>query len=185
MDKDMDRDFKGVWIPKAIWLCEELNVQEKVLLIEIDSLDNLEQEEGCFASNEHFADFMDISKTQVSKYITKLEDKGLIRRESFDGRKRTLRSNLGVSIDGEDNTPLRKLKGSLKENERQGIRKRKGGNPANQEEEGDKGQDNPSSSTSSNTVNNKDSLSKQKDKYNQHTPVTARFRLRRDKRYLE
>lgn len=36
----MNRDFKGVWIPKEIWLSTELTLQEKVMLVEIDSLDN-------------------------------------------------------------------------------------------------------------------------------------------------
>jgi len=39
-----DRDFKGVWIPKDIWLSENLSLMEKVLFVEIHSLDN---ERGC------------------------------------------------------------------------------------------------------------------------------------------
>ena len=34
------RDFKGVWIPKEIWLSTDLKVMEKLILVEIDSLDN-------------------------------------------------------------------------------------------------------------------------------------------------
>ena len=30
-----DRDFKGVWIPKEIWLSENLSLMEKVLFVEI------------------------------------------------------------------------------------------------------------------------------------------------------
>jgi len=33
------RDFKGVWIPKQIYLNNSLSWPEKILLIEIDSLD--------------------------------------------------------------------------------------------------------------------------------------------------
>jgi len=36
----MKRDFKGIWIPKEIWLNENLTLQEKVFLVEIESLDN-------------------------------------------------------------------------------------------------------------------------------------------------
>lgn len=147
----MNRDFKGVWIPKEIWLCEKLNLQEKVLLVEINSLD---QEDGCFASNKHFADFLGISKTQVSKYITKLEDKGLITRESFNGRRRVLRSNLEMAISGNDSTPLRKLKGSLKENESQDLRKRKGDNQQDVDDK-DYNKQNKSSSSTNNNTNNK------------------------------
>jgi hypothetical protein len=34
-----NRDFKGVWIPKEIWINTDLSIIEKVLLVEIDSLD--------------------------------------------------------------------------------------------------------------------------------------------------
>ena len=49
-----NRAFKGIWIPKEIWLSTDLKVMEKLVLVEIDSLDN---EEGCFASNDHFSKF--------------------------------------------------------------------------------------------------------------------------------
>ena len=39
----MDRNFKGIWIPKEIWLAEDLTMQEKVMLVEIDSLDDEER----------------------------------------------------------------------------------------------------------------------------------------------
>ena len=42
-----ERDFKGVWIPKEIWLSADLSLTEKALFVEIHSLDN---ERGCFAS---------------------------------------------------------------------------------------------------------------------------------------
>ena len=44
------RDFKGIWISKEIWLSKDLSLMEKVLFVEIVSLDN---ERGCFASNRH------------------------------------------------------------------------------------------------------------------------------------
>lgn len=71
----MNRAFKGVWIPKEMWLSEDLTLQEKVFLVEIDSLDN---EEGCFASNGYFADFFQLSKSRVSQIISSLEKKELI-----------------------------------------------------------------------------------------------------------
>ena len=52
MTEQYERDFKGVWIPKHIWLTDDLGWTEKMLLVEIDSLD---REHGCFASNEHIA----------------------------------------------------------------------------------------------------------------------------------
>ena len=71
----MNRAFRGVWIPKEIWLSEDLTLQEKVFLVEIDSLDN---EEGCFANNKYFADFFQLSKSRVSQIISNLEKKELI-----------------------------------------------------------------------------------------------------------
>ena len=32
----MERDLKGVWIPKDIWLNKELSILEKLLITEID-----------------------------------------------------------------------------------------------------------------------------------------------------
>lgn len=71
----MKRDFKGVWIPKEIWLSTDLKVMEKLILVEIDSLDN---EDGCFASNEHFSKFFSLSKNRCSELIKSLEQKGYI-----------------------------------------------------------------------------------------------------------
>lgn len=70
-----NRGFKGVWIPKEIWLDENLTVQEMVFMVEIDSLD---QSKGCYASNAHFADFFGLSKSRSSEVIKQLEHKGYI-----------------------------------------------------------------------------------------------------------
>lgn len=86
------RDFKGVWIPKKVWLDTRLNALEKIILTEIDSLDN--GEKGCYASNEHLAEFCQCSKTKVSTAIKKLIDCGYIYVQNFDGRKRELKSRL-------------------------------------------------------------------------------------------
>ncbi|CAM2079761.1 MAG: helix-turn-helix domain-containing protein [uncultured Clostridium sp.] len=71
----MERVFKGVWIPKEIWLSKNLTLTEKVFLTEIDSLDN---SNGCFASNEHFATFFNLSKNRCSEIIKSLEKKGYV-----------------------------------------------------------------------------------------------------------
>jgi len=75
MNDNQTRDFKGVWIPKEIWLSEELNLQEKCLLVEIDSLSSLGQ---CFATNEHFAKFLGLSKDRISKMISGLKLKNFV-----------------------------------------------------------------------------------------------------------
>jgi len=90
-EKKLKREFKGIWIPKEIWFTQDINFQEKLLWAEIDSLDT---EKGCIASNEYFANFFNLSKTQVSLYISDLKKKGYIQQEWFDGRQRILHSNL-------------------------------------------------------------------------------------------
>lgn len=74
----MERAFKGVWIPKEIWESKELNLQEKILLTEIDSLDN---DAGCFASNRYFADFMMLSERQIKRIISSVVDKKWVKSE--------------------------------------------------------------------------------------------------------
>lgn len=86
------RDFKGVWIPKEIWLDTRLNMLEKGILAEIDSLDN--DEYGCFASNKYLAEFCQCGETKVSTAISKLIKFGYIYIKSFDGRQRILKSRL-------------------------------------------------------------------------------------------
>ena len=83
-----NRDFKGVWIPKEIWLNEELTMLEKVIFVEIDSLDGPDH---CYASNEYFATFCNCSESKVSKAIKKLKELGMIEEIAFDGRHRKLR----------------------------------------------------------------------------------------------
>lgn len=68
----MERAFKGIWIPAEIWLNKDLTLLEKVFLVEIDSLDN---ENGCFASNEYFSNFFGLSKNRCSEVIKSLEKK--------------------------------------------------------------------------------------------------------------
>ena len=87
-----NRDFKCVWIPKKVWLDTRLNALDKVILMEIDSLD--QGEKGCYASNEHLAEFCQCSKTKVSTAISKLIECGYVYIQNFDGRKRELKSRL-------------------------------------------------------------------------------------------
>ena len=86
------RDFKGVWIPKKVWLDTRLNALDKIILMEIDSLD--QGEKGCYASNEHLAKFCQCSKTKVSTAISKLIECGYLYIQNFDGRKRELKSRV-------------------------------------------------------------------------------------------
>ena len=93
-----ERDFKGVWIPKDLWLSSDLTLQEKVLLVEIDSLSKTDR--GCFASNEYFADFLGLSKERARKIIASLIAKGYVtsRIEYKDGTKEIARRCLFATI---------------------------------------------------------------------------------------
>lgn len=84
------RNFKGIWIPKNIYLNQNLSWTEKILLIEIDNLDN---DRGCFASNKHFAKFLNVKENTVSIYIKHLKELGFVEQISFDGRTRVLKVN--------------------------------------------------------------------------------------------
>lgn len=103
----MNRDFKGVWIPKNIWLNKELSVTDKVLLAEIDSLDN---ENHCTASNEYFADFFGVSVATITRSIKKLREMGYIEAEmvtSKTGNYRVITVVWGCNQN--DETPLVKM----------------------------------------------------------------------------
>lgn len=90
--EELNRDFKGIWIPKGIWLDKRLNALDKIILVEIDSLDA--NEEGCYASNKYLADFCQCTETKISTSIKKLVELGYIKITSFDGRKRYIKSRL-------------------------------------------------------------------------------------------
>ena len=88
----MNRDFKGVWIAKEIWLDKRLNALDKVILTEIDSLDK--GDDGCYASNQYLAEFCQCSSSKVSTSISKLIKLNYLYVKKFDGRIRILKSRL-------------------------------------------------------------------------------------------
>ena len=110
----MSRDFKGIWIPKDIWLAKNLTLQEKVFLAEIDSLDN---EEGCFAGNKHFSDLFGLSKTRVSLVIKSLIEKEAITSKIIykEGTKQILKRVLKVSYRGYLRNVKHPIQGKLKD----------------------------------------------------------------------
>jgi hypothetical protein len=106
MKNNQKRDFKGVWIPKEIWTSQYLTLQEKVFLTEIDSLDN---KNGCFAGNEYFANFFQLSKDRCSEVINSLKNKGFLKIElnkksGKTKRKITIHSYDGLTIFHPDTT---------------------------------------------------------------------------------
>jgi hypothetical protein len=118
-----NRDFKGVWIKKEIWLNTDLSIIEKVLLVEIDSLDNSDR--GCFASNEYLASFVQLSEGRVANIIVDLKKRGFIIQLFFDGRNRGLRTQISESSFNEN------VKADLTKTTKQPTRKREHNNTEN------------------------------------------------------
>lgn len=95
-----NRDFKGIWIPKEIWLDDRLSALDKFIFAEVDSLDG---KDGCWASNEYIAEFCQCSATKASLSISKLIKLGYLEKTSFDGRTRVLKSRLSKNERQTDN----------------------------------------------------------------------------------
>lgn len=82
---EQDRSFKGIWIPKALYLDPALSWTEKILVLEIDSLD---KGDGCWASNSYLSKHLELNVGTVANLITKLRKQGILETKSFDGRTR-------------------------------------------------------------------------------------------------
>ncbi|VVO05587.1 hypothetical protein PS834_03029 [Pseudomonas fluorescens] len=100
---DVPRQFKGVWIPAEVWLDRSLSITEKVMMVEIGSLQDPVR--GCYASNNHFGRFFGLSNSRVSEIISSLTGKGLLRVELIrDGRQVVERRVRLTDLFGKSNT---------------------------------------------------------------------------------
>ena len=138
-----ERDFKGIWIPKEVWLDERLDAITKILLCEIDSLDS--SEDGCYASNEYLANFCGCSVSKVSSSISTLIKLGYLKIKKFDGRTRYIKScllNFGRQPSkfwkaafqkNEDNNIYNNINNNIKEKEDIIISSKKKKNPTLEE----------------------------------------------------
>lgn len=102
----MERDFKGVWISKEIWLDNKLTWMEKIVITEINSLDG---KDGCFASNNYLADFFNLTPGRISQIISALIDKKYISAEYFREGKEITKRVLRIL-----NTPIKNSKEGIK-----------------------------------------------------------------------
>ena len=84
----MKRQF--VQIPIEIWNLDQLHPNERVLLAEVLNFEK--QGKECFASNEHFADLLNVSEATARGYISKLVNAGFLVREG-DRYNRRLRKS--------------------------------------------------------------------------------------------
>ena len=69
--KEQKRKWAGLWFPKELWFDEKLEPTEKILLLEINSLDT--EKLGCVASNEYLAKFLGTKERQIRTYIQRLK----------------------------------------------------------------------------------------------------------------
>ena len=98
--------IKGVWIDAAIWNLEGFSIMEKLFLQKIKELDN---ENGCVASNAFFSEFYSVSKSRCTQIIKSLETKGAIKITIIKKGKNITKRVLNIL-----NTLLRKLNTSIK-----------------------------------------------------------------------
>ena len=75
LNEKLEPTFTGIWIPKNIWLCDELTPTQMFVLMQIHSLDG---PFGCKASNEHLAEFFGVHKNTMSEHIQNLLQKDFI-----------------------------------------------------------------------------------------------------------
>jgi len=80
------RNFEGIWIPKSLYLSRNFSWIEKLLILEINSLDR--DGKGCYKSNQQFAEFLGVSEGHVANVISGLRKRGIIVDLGSDGRKR-------------------------------------------------------------------------------------------------
>lgn len=74
-------EFKGVWIPAALWTRKDLTWLQKCILAEIDNLSK-----GCFASNAYLAKHMGIAERTLTNNLAELRKKNLLIDWGFNGR---------------------------------------------------------------------------------------------------
>jgi hypothetical protein len=113
----MNNNCKEIRVLTEILQVKDLTITEKMILSQIDALD---QKEGCFASNNYFAELFLLSKTQISKIISDLKKKGWIsvkyenKKNTKAVDKRVIKINrppyptkVKEGIKPEDNTPIK------------------------------------------------------------------------------
>lgn len=116
------RDFKGVWIPKELLFEPGINKLQMAMITEISSLSvgNM----GCFASNKHFAEFLNVSSPRASQLITDLESKKYVKTKKFsnpDNSKQIIRREIYLlrkfnGVLNKFNEPTKKIKSPYLEN---------------------------------------------------------------------
>lgn len=91
-----NKNFKGLWIPKEIYLLDELNWNEKIILSEIKRFYDYDKEGVCgtltFIS-EYFAKLLNTTGRTVFTSINKFEEYGFVK---FEKRTKKFTSNISM-----------------------------------------------------------------------------------------
>lgn len=90
MSEELKFKLKEIIIPIELFENKSLTFTDYCIFSVIKELD---EKEGCSASNKQLACILNISERQTTKSITNLKENNYLRQESFDGRKRILRIN--------------------------------------------------------------------------------------------
>jgi len=102
----MNESFKGVWIPSNIlnlFQSKEISLSEAFLFGAIAGLEN---DDGCFASNDYFSELLNVHPNHISRMISNLKKKNLIEQSSFNGKKRYLKTISTDKIIAENSSRL-------------------------------------------------------------------------------
>lgn len=96
----MERKTKGIWIPIEIWEARDLNWNEKVLLMEVDSFTSIG--DPCYFSDDYIAELLGVGASRAGQLVSSLVKKGYLRRAGFDGRHRFIETTLAFQrvLDG-------------------------------------------------------------------------------------
>lgn len=96
---ESERIVKGIWFPIEIWEADDLDWNEKILLLEIDSFTSKGMD--CYMSNEYIAKMFKISDRKAGDMVNDLIAKGYVVKTRFDGRRRFIESNIITKLAGQ------------------------------------------------------------------------------------
>jgi len=122
--QEMSRDFKGIWIPREIWLCKELSITEKSLWAEIHSLHD-RSIGACYASNEYLSRFLQCTTRNVQYYLSRLLKAGFLEM-FFHEDQRYMRATISTEVIDFQNDVKTKIGGGEK-SFRGGVKNLSGG----------------------------------------------------------
>ena len=94
-----ERIVKGIWFPIEIWEADDLDWNEKILLLEIDSFTSKGLD--CYMSNEYIAGMFKVSERKAADMVNDLIAKGYVIKTKFDGRRRFIESNIITKLAGQ------------------------------------------------------------------------------------